>query len=34
MEQSPNLGILQYSSGVMQVTDSFFENGYANLVTA
>lgn len=27
MEQSPNVGILQYSSGVMQVTDSFFENG-------
>ena len=28
MEQSPEVGILQYSSGVMQVTDSFFENGY------
>jgi len=27
MEQSPNVGILQYSSGVMQVTDTFFENG-------
>jgi hypothetical protein len=27
MEQSPEVGILQYSSGVMQVTDSFFENG-------
>ena len=27
MEQSPNVGILQYSSGVMQVTTSFFENG-------
>jgi hypothetical protein len=27
MEQSPQVGILQYSSGVMQVTDSFFENG-------
>jgi cellulose synthase/poly-beta-1,6-N-acetylglucosamine synthase-like glycosyltransferase len=27
MEQSPNVGILQYSSGVMQVTYSFFENG-------
>jgi hypothetical protein len=34
MEQSLNLGILQYSSGVMQVTDSFFENGHVNLVTA
>jgi hypothetical protein len=29
MEQSPECAILQYSSGVMQVTDSFFENGYA-----
>jgi cellulose synthase/poly-beta-1,6-N-acetylglucosamine synthase-like glycosyltransferase len=27
MEASPNVGILQYSSGVMQVTDTFFENG-------
>lgn len=27
MVQSPNVGILQYSSGVMQVTESFFENG-------
>lgn len=27
MEQSPNVGILQFSSGVMQVTDTFFENG-------
>jgi cellulose synthase/poly-beta-1,6-N-acetylglucosamine synthase-like glycosyltransferase len=27
MEHSPEVGILQYSSGVMQVTDSFFENG-------
>lgn len=27
MEQSPEVGILQYNSGVMQVTDSFFENG-------
>lgn len=27
MEQSPEVGILQYSSGVMQVTNSFFENG-------
>lgn len=27
MEQSPEVGILQYSSGVMQVTTSFFENG-------
>lgn len=27
MEQSPECTILQYSSGVMQVTDTFFENG-------
>lgn len=27
MELSPEVGILQYSSGVMQVTDSFFESG-------
>lgn len=27
MEQSPEVGILQFSSGVMQVTDTFFENG-------
>ena len=27
MEQSPEVGILQYSSGVMQITDSYFENG-------
>lgn len=27
MDQCPDVGILQYSSGVMQVTDSFFENG-------
>jgi cellulose synthase/poly-beta-1,6-N-acetylglucosamine synthase-like glycosyltransferase len=27
MERSPNVGILQYSSGVMHVTDTFFENG-------
>jgi hypothetical protein len=27
MEQSPDVGILQYSSGVMQVTNTFFENG-------
>lgn len=35
MEQSPEVGILQYSSGVMQVTDSFFENGitfFTNLI--
>ncbi|KAE8454018.1 hypothetical protein EG329_007794 [Mollisiaceae sp. DMI_Dod_QoI] len=35
MEQSPQVGILQYSSGVMQVTDSFFENGitfFTNLI--
>ena len=27
MERSPEVGILQYWSGVMQVTESFFENG-------
>jgi hypothetical protein len=27
MAQSPNVGILQYSSGVMQITTSFFESG-------
>ena len=27
MEQSPQVAILQFSSGVMNVTDSFFENG-------
>jgi hypothetical protein len=27
MEQSPEVAILQYTSGVMQVTTSFFENG-------
>ncbi|KAH6674286.1 glycosyl transferase family group 2-domain-containing protein [Halenospora varia] len=35
MEQSPEVGILQYSSGVMQITDSFFENGitfFTNLI--
>ncbi|KAI9753366.1 MAG: hypothetical protein M4579_005191 [Chaenotheca gracillima] len=35
MEHSPEVGILQYSSGVMQVTDSFFENGvtfFTNLI--
>ncbi|TVY55817.1 hypothetical protein LCER1_G005121 [Lachnellula cervina] len=35
MEKSPEVGILQYSSGVMQVTDSFFENGvtfFTNLI--
>ena len=35
MEQSPEVGILQYSSGVMQVTDSYFENGitfFTNLI--
>lgn len=28
MEQSLEVGILQYSSGVMNVTNTFFENGY------
>ncbi|RAL59028.1 hypothetical protein DID88_009057 [Monilinia fructigena] len=35
MEQSPQVGILQFNTGVMQVTDSFFENGitfFTNLV--
>lgn len=32
MEQSPEVGILQFNSGVMQVTDSFFENGYVIVV--
>jgi hypothetical protein len=35
MEQCPEVGILQFSSGVMQVTDSFFENGvtfFTNLI--
>ena len=35
MEQSPEVAILQYSSGVMNITDSFFEKGitfFTNLV--
>ncbi|KAF4535497.1 putative glycosyl transferase family 2 protein [Lasiodiplodia theobromae] len=35
MEQSPQVGIIQYSSGVMNVTDSFFERGityFTNLI--
>ncbi|KAK3112694.1 hypothetical protein LTR53_010749 [Teratosphaeriaceae sp. CCFEE 6253] len=35
MEQSPQVAILQYSSGVMNVTDSFFERGitfFTNLI--
>ncbi|KAF1931311.1 uncharacterized protein M421DRAFT_99174 [Didymella exigua CBS 183.55] len=35
MEQSPQVAILQYASGVMNVTNSFFENGitfFTNLV--
>ncbi|KAI9809250.1 MAG: hypothetical protein M1825_002541 [Sarcosagium campestre] len=27
MEQSPEVGIMQFSSGVMQVTNTYFENG-------
>ncbi|KAI1463737.1 glycosyl transferase family group 2-domain-containing protein [Daldinia caldariorum] len=27
MEQSPNIGIMQFSSGVMQVVQTYFENG-------
>ncbi|KAF2084273.1 hypothetical protein K490DRAFT_75932 [Saccharata proteae CBS 121410] len=35
MEKNPEVGILQYSSGVMNVTNSFFENGityFTNLI--
>ena len=35
MEQSPDVGILQFSSGVMQVAHDFFENGitfFTNLI--
>lgn len=35
MEQSPNVGILQFSSGVMQVVNNYFENGitfFTNLI--
>jgi len=35
MEQSPNVAIIQYSSGVMNVTDTFFERGitfFTNLI--
>lgn len=35
MEQSPEVAILQYASGVMNVTNSFFENGitfFTNLI--
>lgn len=35
MEQSPEVGILQFSSGVMQVVNNFFENGitfFTNLI--
>ena len=35
MEQSPNVGILQFSSGVMQVINNYFENGitfFTNLI--
>jgi hypothetical protein len=31
MEQSPEVGIMQFSSGVMQVVHTYFENGYASL---
>ena len=27
MEQSPDVGIMQFSSGVMQVVNTYFENG-------
>ncbi|KAI4127135.1 MAG: hypothetical protein LQ347_004731, partial [Umbilicaria vellea] len=35
MEQSPNVGIMQFSSGVMQVVNTYFENGitfFTNLI--
>jgi cellulose synthase/poly-beta-1,6-N-acetylglucosamine synthase-like glycosyltransferase len=35
MEQSPSVGILQFSSGVMQVVNNYFENGitfFTNLI--
>ena len=35
MEQSPNVGIMQFSSGVMQVVNNYFENGitfFTNLI--
>lgn len=35
MEQSPQVGIMQFSSGVMQVTNTYFENGitfFTNLI--
>ena len=35
MEQSPDVGILQFSSGVMQVVNNYFENGitfFTNLI--
>lgn len=35
MEQSPDVGIMQFSSGVMNVTDSYFEKGitfFTNLI--
>ena len=35
MEQSPDVGIMQFSSGVMQVVNTFFENGitfFTNLI--
>ncbi|KAI9826980.1 MAG: hypothetical protein M1819_007074 [Sarea resinae] len=35
MEQSPEVGIMQFSSGVMQVVNTFFENGitfFTNLI--
>ena len=35
MEQSPNVGIMQFSSGVMQVVHTYFENGitfFTNLI--
>ena len=34
MEQSPDVGIMQFSSGVMQVVNDFFENGIVSNVHA
>ena len=30
MEASPEVGIMQFSSGVMQVVNTYFENGYGH----
>jgi cellulose synthase/poly-beta-1,6-N-acetylglucosamine synthase-like glycosyltransferase len=33
MEQSPEVGIMQFSSGVMQVVNDFFEDGIVSLAS-